>query len=90
MATKPSETDDEPDNETTRDLEKELERNGGAVRGLTVDAVCVGCKRVLARRIPGRDSLEEDSTSFRDVCPVCQRVTHFNPIRELSIEEGAE
>jgi len=90
MAAKPQDDADESSNKDTRDLKSELERNGGAVRGLTVDAVCTGCKRVLARRIPDRDSLEEDSTSFRDVCPVCQRVTHFNPIRELSIEEGDE
>lgn len=65
-----------------RDIARELE-SGGATRGLAVDARCVRCKQIRAKRVPGRESVDDGPTSFRCVCHRCRRVTYWNIIRSL-------
>lgn len=64
-----------------RDLEAELEQPQAGHRGVPVDARCVGCRKVRAKRAP-EDRVEE-GLSFKHVCHNCQRATYWNVLRRL-------
>ncbi len=74
-----------------RDRDAELDDPRAGHRGIPVDAVCTGCKRIKVKRAPDpdidvddRDLEPADLTSFKHVCHPCGTATWWNPISVLS------
>jgi len=68
-----------------RDVVQELESPIAGEEGLPVDAKCVDCGIVRAKRVPGRSD-PDNTSSFRHVCHNCQTANWWNVIRVLDRE----
>lgn len=80
---------DRSDKNDGRDLALELEDGAAGELGLAVDARCIECKRVRAKRVPDRECVDDGRDSFRHVCHKCRGVTYWNILRELdALEDG--
>ncbi len=71
---------------TARDIQRELADPEAGHRGIPVDARCVHCKKVRAKRAPEYVTDDDSRDTFKHVCHNCQRATPWNVIRVLDVD----
>lgn len=80
-------------------IQDELESGAAGHRGIPVDAVCTGCKKMRVKRAPvpeeidleeidpddldDREKIEDALNSFKHVCHRCQGAEWWNPVSYL-------